>query len=195
VPGPSFQSLKGAGTSFAPFSSCKGCAALGVDKRLRLTYGCCQRGVVMFGETASLLALQPSVAARELAREADPEWLATFVSSLDLGTARADLARVLKIWGLSQAGAAELFGVSRQAVGKWLRRGVPGDRIEVVGRLAAATDILVRHLKAGRVPAVVRRPSDRLGGRSLLNLVKEGRTREVLMACRQMFRFAEAQAL
>jgi len=35
------------------------------------------------------------------------------------------LARLHEVWGLSQADSARLFGVSRQAVGKWLEQGVP----------------------------------------------------------------------
>jgi hypothetical protein len=147
----------------------------------------------MSTDTAELLELQPAVAARELSRSADPAWLATFMRSLDLGSARADLARILELWSLSQAAAADLFGVSRQAVGKWLRRGLPADRLESVADLAAATDILAHHLKASRIPAVVRRPADRLGGGSLLDLVREGRTGEVLSACRLMFAFHGVQ--
>ena len=147
----------------------------------------------MATETTELLSLQPAAAARELSRTADPTWLATFIRSLDLGTGRADLSRVLKVWGLSQAAAAELFGVSRQAIGKWLKRGLPADRVEAVADLAAATDILIRHLKASRIPAVVRRPADRLDGRSLLELAGAGRTGEVLTACRRMFEFGSVQ--
>lgn len=144
-------------------------------------------------DTAELLSLKPAVAARELSRAADPEWMAAFLRSLDLGNARADLARVLKVWGLSQAKAAELFGVSRQAIGKWLQRGLPADRLTAVADLAAATDILARHLKTDRIPAVVRRPAQQLNGKSLLDFVGEGRTQDVLIACRRMFSFGEAQ--
>lgn len=144
-------------------------------------------------DTAELLSLKPAVAARELSRAADPEWMAAFLRSLDFGAARADLARVLKVWGLSQAKAAELFGVSRQAVGMWLKRGLPADRLAAVADLAAATDILARQLKVDRIPAVVRRPAQRLNGKSLVDFVGEGRTQDVLIACRRMFSFGEAQ--
>ena len=52
--------------------------------------------------------------------------------------------RVYEVWGLSQADSARLFGVSRQAVGKWLEQGVPVDRAEALADLAAATDLLIR---------------------------------------------------
>ena len=36
----------------------------------------------------------------------------------------------MELWGLSNAQAAEVFGVSRQAVSKWLDAGVPLERTE-----------------------------------------------------------------
>lgn len=149
---------------------------------------------------ARLLSLQPSEAARELSEAASQEWLTELVASLvearpgspDPATARQSLARICRVWGLSQAQAATLFGVSRQALGKWLSRGVPSERLEAVAYLAAATDILVHYLKPDRIPAVVRRKATRLGGKSLLDLVRADHPREVLEACRKMFRFEGA---
>ena len=104
------------------------------------------------------------------------------------------MARTLEVWNLSQAEAARLFGVSRQAVGKWLRYGVPPERAGAVSDLAAATDLLVHYLKRDRIPAVVRRPIPSLGGVSLVNLLAQGDTRALVVACRDMFRFERVQA-
>jgi hypothetical protein len=145
-------------------------------------------------ETTKLIELEPGEAAEALIQEADDSWLAEFQWTLDRRRARVDFERVLAVWALSQAGAAELFGVTRQAIGKWLAHGVPASRVELVSDLSAATDLLVRHLKRDRIPAVVRRPSPRLGGMSLIDLVAEGRSRDVLLACRSMFRFGDAHA-
>jgi hypothetical protein len=145
-------------------------------------------------ETVKLIELAPGEAARILVEEADESWLSELQRSLDRERAQVDLERILAVWGLSQADAASLFGVSRQAIAKWLARGVPAGRIEAVSDLAAATDLLVRHLKRDRIPAVVRRQSPGLGGGSLLELVATGRTREALDACRRMFRFGDAHA-
>ena len=84
--------------------------------------------------------------------------------------------------------------MSRQAIGKWRRRGVPPERAGAVADLAAATDLLVRHLKRDRIPAVVRRPIPALGGVSLVELLGRGDTGAVLAACRDMFRFDQAHA-
>ena len=148
----------------------------------------------MVAETAKLVELTPREAARVLAQNADETWLAELQRSLDRELAHVDLDRILAVWDLSQADAAELFHVTRQAIGKWRTRGVPAGRIEAVSDLAAATDLLLRHLKRDRIPAVVRRPSARLGSESLLDLVAAGRTREVLNGCRRMFRFGDAHA-
>ena len=122
-----------------------------------------------------------------------PGWLAEFTSELGSEALAGQLRRVLGVWGVSASEASRLFGVSRQAVSKWLAQGIPSERIETVANLAAATDLLVRYLKPDRVPATVRRKAVRLGDRSLLDLVAAGDSSGVLEACRAMFDFAAAQ--
>lgn len=150
--------------------------------------------VAMGGETAKLINLAPGEAARVLVQTADEAWLSELQRSLDQRRAHADFDRILAVWNLSQTDAAELFHVTRQAIWKWRLQGVPTSRIDTVADLSAATDILVRYLKRDRIPAVVRRPSDRLSGMSLLELVAAGRSQHVLLACRRMFQFADAHA-
>lgn len=141
--------------------------------------------------SASAARLDPKRAAEALfaAHKDERAWLDSFAEFLDRKRAGHALARTLEVWGLSQADSARLFGVSRQAVGKWLEQGVPVDRAEAIADLAAATDLLIRHLKRDRIPAVVRRPIAALGGVSLLDLLAQGKTRELLAACRDMFAF------
>jgi hypothetical protein len=141
---------------------------------------------------ADLAADDPSKAARTLAgalagKGASPEWMNRFLTELDLVADRSQLGRVLDAWGLSKAEAGRMFGVSRQAVDKWLQRGVPADRRVTVADLHAVTDLLLRYLKRDRVPAVVRRPADRLEGGSMLDWARSGRTAELLSYTRQMF--------
>jgi predicted transcriptional regulator len=143
-----------------------------------------------------LIERDPRRFAREIvdAAEDDPTWLDVFAETLDRRRSGEQLGRVLSVWDLTQSEVGRLFGVSRQAVSKWLRTGVPTDRIEVVADLAAATDLLVRYLKRDRIPAVVRREAPALGGRSLLDLVAEDRADEALAACREMFDVARVHA-
>lgn len=128
------------------------------------------------------------------AHKGERAWLDAFTEHLDRQRSGDSLARTLTVWDLSQAEAARLLGISRQAVGKWLARGVPAERAKLTGDLAAATDILVRHLKRDRIPAVVRRPIAACGGLSLLDLLERDRTEELLAACHAMFSFGEAHS-
>lgn len=103
-----------------------------------------------------------------------------------------DLRELLTVWWLSKAEAGRIFGVSRQAVGKWLHSGMPADRLPAIATLGAATDILLRYLKAERIPAVVRRSAVARGDRSLIEVATEDGADAVLAACRAMFDFAAA---
>lgn len=145
--------------------------------------------------TATSGASGPEEAAERTfaAHRHDPEWLDAFIAGLDHRRAVDVFVRTIETWGLTQAETARLFGVSRQAIGKWRRRGVPPERAEAVADLAAATDLLVRHLRRDRIPAVVRRPIPARGDTSLVALLGRGDTRAVLAACRDMFRFDRAQ--
>ncbi|MEM9387457.1 MAG: hypothetical protein AAGA68_20550 [Pseudomonadota bacterium] len=139
--------------------------------------------------------IDPRQAAETVLRtyEHDDRWLDAFAEHLDRRRAGESLGRVLDAWGLSQSDAARMFGVSRQAVAKWVASGVPAERSEAIADLAAATDLLVQHLKRDRIAAVVRRPMGTQGERSLVDLLRAQNTQEVLSCCRAMFDFASAQ--
>jgi len=142
----------------------------------------------------SVFAMTASSAAAALIEERsdDPDWLDAFTDSLERRRSGRNLERILAAWGLSQSEAGRRFGVSRQAVGKWLADGIPTDRAQAVADLSAATDLLVRYLKRDRIPAVVRRPIPAAGDESLLDLWSTSRYRDVLITCRAMFDFAGA---
>jgi hypothetical protein len=142
------------------------------------------------------LDADPKILASQLveASRDRPGWLETFTGELESQALANQLRRFLDVWGLSASEAARLFGVSRQAFSKWLAQGPPADRLMTVADLAAATDLLVHYLKADRIPAAVRRKAERLDGRSLVDLVGEGESHDVLEACRAMFDFASDQA-
>ena len=157
-------------------------------------------------ETA-IQKLRPEEAAERLfrAREQDSAWLDRFAeclaghregsaggTSLAARQSGSDLVGTIGVWQLSQAKAAALFGVSRQAFAKWLQRGVPADHAVAVADLKAATNLLEHYLKRDRIPAVVRRPVPKLDGASLLDLLGRGDTTRLLSACRQMFDFERA---
>ena len=140
--------------------------------------------------------LAPEEAAERMfaAHKHDGAWLDAFAESLDRRRTSRSFARTMEVWGLSQAEAARFFGVSRQAIGKWLRQGIPPERARAISDLAAATDLLVHFLKRDRIPAVVRRPIRALEEASLMDLLARGDTRTLLATCRDMFRFEHAHA-
>jgi len=134
-----------------------------------------------------LTEMTPEEAAAVLARDADTAWTRRFVDELDRAVRTEPLERFVELWGLSNAAAARLFGVSRQAFSKWLRTGPPAARSTAVADLAAATDMLDRYVKRERIPAVVRRPASNLGDRSMIDLIADGETRTVRDAVAAMF--------
>jgi predicted transcriptional regulator len=142
----------------------------------------------------SVSIADPRVLAAEILTEhgGDRAWMDTFSETLEASRNGDSLGRILTVWGLSQTDAGDAFGVTRQAVSKWLATGAPSERAVAIADLAAATDLLVRHLSRDRIPAVVRRPAVNLGGRSLLDVLATDGARAVLEACEGMFAFERA---
>lgn len=138
-------------------------------------------------------ARSPAAVAAQLAASHDRAWLREVVSQLDVNLQRSALERLITLWGVSSAEAAGFFGVSRQAFGKWLQVGPPADRAPAVAALEDATELLARHLKRERIPAVVRRHSALTGERSLLQMATAGEHEQILGAVRTMFDLRRVQ--
>jgi hypothetical protein len=133
------------------------------------------------------------VAARLIEQAPDERWLRTLIDDLDQRIRSRPLERLLTLWNLSAAQGAQLFGISRQAFMKWLKAGPPAERAEAVAALAAATDLLDRHLKRERIAAVVRRKAPQLAGKSLLELANAGEYTKVRSAVEMMFDLRRVQ--
>ncbi len=129
----------------------------------------------------------PAAVAAQLTASHDRAWLREVVNKLDHTLQRSALERLITLWGVSSAEAAEFFGVSRQAFAKWLQTGPPAHRAPAVAALEDATELLARHLKRERIPAVVRRRSALTGERSLLQMAAVGEHHQILGAVRAMF--------
>ena len=128
---------------------------------------------------AALRRLDPAAAALAVSTEIDDTWTLQFLDALESRVRAQPLERLMAAWDLSAAGAGRVFGVTRQAVAKWRGSGVPDDRAVALADLSAATDVLERYVRRDRISAVVRRPAEVLGGRSLLELAEAGRYDEV----------------
>jgi len=133
------------------------------------------------------ITLAPRELAQELADSADPDWLRQLVDALDREVRTEPLQRLLTLWDLSNAAAARLFGVSRQAFSKWLSQGPPADRADDISRVAAISEMLDRYVKRERIAAVVRRPAAVFGHRSLIDALEAGEYREAAARVGEMF--------
>ena len=103
---------------------------------------------------------------------ADAEGAARLAQYLERHLSTAPLDRFERVWQLSSSQAAAVFGVSRQAYAKWRSGGIPAERRVDVQLVDQATAALLDHVKIDRIPAVVRRPSTALGGRSLIEVAR-----------------------
>ena len=124
--------------------------------------------------------------ASDLMREvvADPDAVAQCLLAADEPATRAlaqaierrlapgSLDQLERVWDLSASQAASLFGVSRQAYAKWRVGGIPAERSADVAEISAITSALLNQVKVDRIPAVVRRDAEALGGVSIIDLVR-----------------------
>jgi hypothetical protein len=104
----------------------------------------------------------------------DADVLRRIIDRLDHQLAASPLERTVRLWDLSATQLGAMFGISRQAASKWLAEGAPASRRDQVALLGQATDLLDQWVKRERIPAVVRRPVDSLGGRTRLDVALAG---------------------
>ncbi len=180
--------LEGAGSPDPPLPS-----------KRRLTIGCVQRGLTLgcrwIREEVFVSVPAPHDVAERLVAEApNTAWLRALTDDLDRRLRASEIDRLMRLWALSAGEVARIFAVSRQAISKWRHSGIPANRMPAMADLAIATDLLDRYVKRERIPAVVRRSADMLGGRSLLDLAFEQKYEAVREAVTNMFDLRRVQA-
>ncbi len=104
----------------------------------------------------------------------DANMLRQIVDRLDHQLNASSLQRTVRLWDISATQLAGMFAISRQAASKWLAEGAPASRRDQVALLGQATDLLDQWVKRERIPAVVRRPVEALGGRTRLDVALAG---------------------
>ncbi len=120
-------------------------------------------------------ALTETLAAEVLLRtEGRSDVLRAVIDRLDHELNASPLQRTVRLWDISATQLGQMFGISRQAASKWLGDGPPAGRRDQVALLGQATDLLDQWVKRERIPAVVRRPVERLGGRTRLEVALAG---------------------
>jgi hypothetical protein len=117
----------------------------------------------------------------------NPDILRRIVDRLDHELNASPLQRTVRLWDISATQLGQMFGISRQAASKWLLDGAPASRRDQVAVLGRATDLLDQWVKRERIPAVVRRPVEVLGGRTRLEVALAGEFDVLLAELRDTF--------
>ncbi len=99
------------------------------------------------------------------------------------------LRRAMDTFDLTSSDMADLMGVKRQAVDKWLLAGPPPDRTPKIAVVAEIGDILQHRLREGLPVAVVRRPAEAYGGRTMLEVIAADEHEWLLRSVRDSFDF------
>jgi DNA-binding XRE family transcriptional regulator len=103
---------------------------------------------------------------------------------------RALLTRAMELFELDRTELARLFGVRRQAVEQWERRGVPADRRGKLATIVALGELLARRLRPGLLPGVARRAAGAYGGLTMLEMIRRDRHDALLEDVRKSFDWA-----
>ena len=99
------------------------------------------------------------------------------------------LRRAMDTLSLSKSDVAQLMGVSRQAVDKWLLAGPPAERAPKIGAITELADILGYRLLPGLPAEVVRRPAEAYDGRTMLELIANDEHEWLLQNTKDTFDF------
>jgi hypothetical protein len=143
------------------------------------------RGVAVFLLSelrAAVTGLEPLPAAGSALPhwDADEAALARFSHAVLAAASEPELARIMRVFGLSVTETSTLFGVKRQAVAQWLDGGVPSARASKVTVVARTAELLDRMLVPDRIPGIARTGAGAYGGRTMLEMIAEDRHEELL---------------
>ena len=87
--------------------------------------------------------------------------------------AGAMLDAIRQILGLSESDLADLFHVRAPSIYGWREAGIPDARRASVERILDLATVLRRELKATRIAQIVRTPDDWLGGKTILETIRD----------------------
>lgn len=100
------------------------------------------------------------------------------------------LRRAMTTLDLSSGAFADLMGVTRQAVDKWLASGPPPQRLPKIGTIVEIADILRYRLREGMAPIVARRSAAAYGDRTMLDLIAADEHQWLLRDIEKMFDYS-----
>ncbi len=118
-------------------------------------------------------------------------WFAQAIGDIEFERQSATpLRRAMTTLDLTSGAMAELMGVSRQSVDKWLAGGPPPDRLAKIGAIVKIADILRYRLREGMPPIVARRQAVAYGDRSMLDLIASDEHEWLLADIEDMFDYS-----
>lgn len=97
---------------------------------------------------------------------------------------------IRQIFGLTETAFARLFGISRQAVEKWRRHGVPVARTADVDRYLEIARAFKERLIETRIPQIVRTPAEGLGGRTVLEVLAADGAEPIYRYLHELYSYA-----
>lgn len=103
---------------------------------------------------------------------------------------RTPLERAMDLFELDRTELARLFGVSRQAVEQWQRRGVPAERQAKLATIVAIGELLGRKLRPGVLPGVARTAAPTYSGRTMVDMIAADEHEALLSSVRASFDWA-----
>jgi len=83
-------------------------------------------------------------------------------------------------FALSDEEVGELFGVSQQAAAGWLANGFPAAQQTKAAVVLEVARLLDHNILADRIGAIVRRPAEAYGGRTMLQMIAAGEHEDLL---------------
>ncbi len=131
----------------------------------------------------------PRATITTLPDRADYQRFSRYVLS-EVSGAGTGLEGLLAAWQMTVTEMAALFAVRRQAVGQWMDDGVPAVRLPKLATMLRVADLLERNLLVERIPAVVRTPSDRWNGATMLEMIAADHHEELLADVARSFDWA-----
>ena len=103
-------------------------------------------------------------------------------------TPGSPLEEIAEIFHLTNTELAALFGLKRQSLEHWMKEDkTPSSRLPDVYAVRKTAKLLEANLKPGRVPAIVRRPTEWFSNISILDAIGEARYEEVLARVKSSF--------
>lgn len=115
------------------------------------------------------------------------------IRGLEALTALSLLFTILRGFGLSKEELEDLLGINLKELTSWKENGPPPGVFQKIERYADLLPKLESYVQPGLLPQVIRRHSIGLGGKTILDLLKEGREQEVFEYLERLLEYGSTE--